>query len=101
MASTILPYKNLGEALGVNLDLAQVPHKKTGEHSFLVDRSQAGDNINIDVEVQIPSGMKTVFPPSEHNKLPLDVLVTVVSIDGSIRQPIILKQQKASLYTGK
>src|SRR5262245_48416268 len=101
MTTTILPYRNLGETLGVNLDLAKVPHKKTGENSFLVDRAQAGDSIEIGVEVQIPSGIKNVFPPSEHGNLPLDVLATVISVDGSVRLPVALKQLKPSLYAGK
>src|SRR5262245_31747936 len=100
MAPTILPYKHLGETLGLNLDLAHVPHKKTGEHSFLVDRAQAGDSAEIGIEVQIPSSILETFPPSERSKPPLDVLATVISIDGGVRQPISLKQLKPTLYTG-
>jgi hypothetical protein len=101
MATTILPYRNLGETLGVHLDLAHVPHKKNGENSFFVDRAEAGDTAEIGIEVQVPSGIKTVFPPSERKQLALEVLATVTSIDGSMRQAVPLKRRKSSLYTGK
>ena len=100
MSTTILPYENLGETLGVSLDLAHVPHKKMGDHSYLVDRAQAGDSINIGIEVQIPGSILDAFPPSERSKPPLEILATVTSIDGGIRRPTILKQKKKSLFGG-
>ena len=101
MAQTLLPYRHLGESLGVHLDFARVPYKKTGEHSFVVDRARAGERAEIRVEVQTPSGIRKVFPPSEQKRPPLEVLATVLSIDGSVRHSITLKQQKPSLFTGK
>jgi len=101
MTTTILPYPHLGETLGVHLDLAHVPHKKNGESSFFVDRTEAGDTAEIGIEVQVPSKIKTIFPPSERKQLPLEVLATVASIDGSMRRAVPLKQRKSSLYTGK
>jgi hypothetical protein len=83
------------------LDLAQVPHKKNGENLYFVDRAEAGDTAEIGIEVQVPSGIKTTLPPSERKQLPLEVLATVASIDGSMRQAVPLKRRKSSLYTGK
>jgi len=100
MANVTLPYPNLGEALGVSLDLGKVPHKKLREHSILVDGSQAGDEIRVGIDVQVPSGIVELFPPSERKSPPLDVLATVVSIDGGMREPIPLKRLKSSLYAG-
>jgi hypothetical protein len=101
MATTILPYKNLGETLGVHLDFAKVPHKQRGENSFVVDRAETGEIAEIGIEVQVPSGIKNTFPPSERKQPPFEVLATVTSIDGSMRQSVTLKRRKSSLYTGQ
>lgn len=100
MASFILPYTNLGEALGVNLDVEKIPHKKTGLHSILADATQLGDAISIGISVQLPSGIADVFPPKERKSPPLDVVATVKSNDGSLREQIRLKRQKTNLYSG-
>jgi len=101
MTTTILPYRNLGETLGVHIDLDGVPHKRASEHSFIVDRASSGTEIEIGIDVQVPAGIKTTFPPNEQKTPPLEVLATVVSIDGGIRKPVALKQQKTNLYKGK
>jgi hypothetical protein len=100
MASIILPYPNLGETLGVNLDLDKIPHKKTGLHSILADASQLGNDVSIGINVQLPSGITDAFPPSEREAPPLEVLASAISIDGSVREPFPLKRQKANIYTG-
>jgi hypothetical protein len=100
MASIILPYPNLGETISVNLDLDKIPHKKTGLHSILADASKLGSSVSISIDVQLPGGITDVFPPSERKAPPLDVLAAAISRDGGVREPIPLKRQKASLYTG-
>jgi hypothetical protein len=65
MATTILPYKHLGEVLATNLDVAQIPHRVIGEHSILIDRSAAGSSLAIDIEAQVPTGIADAFPKQE------------------------------------
>lgn len=101
MADLILPYKNLGEAIGLSLDLGGIPHKTFGEHSILVDASQAGKNITINIEAQLPSGIADMFPKPERKNPPLEVLGTIVSIDAGIRRTIPLQRRKPNLYSGK
>jgi hypothetical protein len=100
MASIILPYKNLGETLAVNLDLSKIPHTVIGERSALVDVSKAGPSISVPIEAQIPNGISDVFPAAERKKPPLQVVATTLSIDAGFRQHVTMKQQKANLYTG-
>jgi hypothetical protein len=100
MATTILPYKNLGEKLAVNLDLSQIPHRAIGDYSILVDKSAVGSSLSLDVDAQVPSAITEAFPKSERARPPLELVATVVSIDAGIREPVTLKQQKPNLYKG-
>lgn len=101
MADLILPYKNLGEAIGLSLDLKGIPHKTSGDNSILVDATQAGKTLTINIAAQLPSGIIDMFPKSERKNPPLEVLGTILSVDASIRRKIPLQRQKPNLYSGK
>jgi hypothetical protein len=62
MAKSILPYKNLGDAIGMSVDLKGIPYTALGEHSILVDASQAGQSLTVEIEAQLPSGHCPVVP---------------------------------------
>jgi hypothetical protein len=98
MASVILPYNNLGEVLVVSMDLSKIPHRAIGERSVLVDTSTVGATVSIGIEARLPGEILDVFPPSERKSPPIEVLVTLVSIDAGIRQSIKMKPQKPDLY---
>jgi hypothetical protein len=100
MATTILPYKHLGEKLAVNLNLSQIPHKVIGDYSVLLDKSAVGSSLTLEIDVQVPNAITEAFPKAERAKPPLEVVATVVSIDGGIRERVALKQQKPNLYKG-
>jgi hypothetical protein len=98
MASVILPYSNLGEAIVVSMDLSKIPHRAIGERSVLVDTSTVEGSISIGVEARLSSEILDAFPPSERKSPPIEVLVTLISIDAGIRRSIKMKQQKPDLY---
>jgi len=95
----LLPYQNLGETIQVTLDLGSVPHSKTGEDSLLIDLSAHSGLVPIQIEAQLPSSLPQAFPPAEQSAPPIEVVASLVSIDGSLRKAVPLTKRKASLYT--
>lgn len=100
MASIILPYKNLGEAIEAKFDLANVPHKKLGDRSVLIDRSYKQPTLSIKVEATFTDDILQAFPATERSTPPLDVIATLYSVDAGIRTSVALKKQKPDFYQG-
>jgi hypothetical protein len=101
MANAILPYRSLGETIGISLDLNEAPHKAIGEHSVLVDTAAAGESITIDIKAQLPSGIPQLFAKQEQKNPPIEVVGTITSVDASSRRTIPLQKQKPNLYSGR
>jgi hypothetical protein len=100
MASIILPYKNLGEAIEVNFDLNAIPHKKTGERSYLIDPTFKGKTVDVKITAKLPSGYLNVFPKAEQKNPPLELVATILSVDSGLRNSVTLRRAKPALYEG-
>ena len=96
----ILPYANCGESIGVSLDIPGVPAQSIAENTILVDASHLSGPFQVTVEAQLPSKMVEAFPPSDRKNLSVDVIVSVLSIDGLIRTHVLLTNKKSNLYAG-
>jgi hypothetical protein len=98
--SVILPYRNQGESISVNLDFPGTETSKLSETSILVDRSKLHGPFQIRIEAQLPDSIEDAFPPTDRGNPPIAVVAKVLSIDALMRWPVALKPSKKNLYAG-